>query len=455
MFGSIVGISEAHAWQEIAPDAHGDWLKLRDASFATFIALGDKRAAEHIIFENYTRGVQTGRDPWCYNYSRSSLVTNVQCMLDFYNQQVVDFADRCGELSKDSAEGVAKEIISKDPTRIKWTEDLIKDVSRGLQHDFNANSIRVSIYRPFTKCWMYSNQHLNWSRYMMPKILPDTGEENLVICVSGTGDKLAFSALISGVTPALHMVDIEGSQCFPLYLYDSAEPVGMPPQSGLFDVTRATQTECTRRAAITDAGLAHFKSAYPAESIGKEDLFYYVYGLLHSSDYRERYADNLSKELPRIPCVKTSVDFWAFSTAGRLLAELHLNYETVPMYTGATIDTGGKKLTDADYRVEKMRYGKSGKNKDLSTLHYNGKITVTGIPLEAYDYVVNGKPALDWVIERQCVKTDKDSGIVNDANDWAIDTMHNPRYPLDLFLRVITVSLETMKIVRSLPALEI
>ncbi|WP_042567708.1 type ISP restriction/modification enzyme, partial [Ralstonia solanacearum] len=201
-------------------------------------------------------------------------------------------------------------------------------------------------------------------------------------------------------------------------------------------------------------GVDNFQSAYPSEEISKEDVFYYVYGLLHSSDYRERYADNLAKELPRIPCVKTAADFWAFSKAGRKLADLHVSYETVEKYP-LQIVGGGLLLTDTDYRIEKMRYGKKGKDKDLTTLHYNDKITLTGIPLEAYDYVVNGKPALDWVVERQCVKTDKDSGIVNDANDWAVETMGNPRYPLELFQRVVTVSLETMKIVRSLPRLDI
>lgn len=210
----------------------------------------------------------------------------------------------------------------------------------------------------------------------------------------------------------------------------------------------------TRREAITDAGLAHFQSAYPGEIISKKDVFYYVYGLLHSPDYRERYADNLAKELPRIPRVKTAADFRAFSRAGRDLAALHVNYEQVPPYP-LTIEGGGLLLTDADYRVERMKYGKAGKDKDLTTLHYNDKITLTGIPLEAYDYVVNGKPALDWVVERQCVKTDKASGIVNDANAWATETMHNPKYPLELFCRVVTVSLETMKIVRALPRLAI
>lgn len=152
--------------------------------------------------------------------------------------------------------------------------------------------------------------------------------------------------------------------------------------------------------------------------------------------------------------MKRAADFWAFSKAGRDLAKLHLNYETVEPYP-VKIETAGGTLSAADYRVEKMRYGKKGKDKDLTTLIYNDKITLTGIPLEAYAYVVNGKPALDWVVERQCVKTDKDSRLVNDANDWAIETMGNPRYPLELFMRVITVSLKTMKIVRGLPGLEI
>lgn len=223
-------------------------------------------------------------------------------------------------------------------------------------------------------------------------------------------------------------------------------------QADLFETERQSK-KTTRRDAITDAGLAHFQAAYPGETISKRDLFYYIYGLLHSPDYRERYADNLAKELPRIPCVKTAVDFWAFSKSGRDLAALHVNYETVEKYPLQIL--GEENLTDADYRVEKMKYGKTGKDKDLTTLHYNAKITLTGIPLEAYEYIVNGKPALDWVVERQCVKTDKDSGIVNDANDWAIDTMQNPRYPLELFQRVITVSLETLQIVKALPKLDI
>jgi predicted helicase len=244
------------------------------------------------------------------------------------------------------------------------------------------------------------------------------------------------------------MVDIGVTQCFPLYLYDEqGEPGGNTDD--LF-ATVEHGGGFRRRDAITDEGLAHFRNAYPDEKMNKEDLFYYTYGVLHSPSYIERYADNLSKELARIPAVRKAGDFWAFSNAGRALADLHLNYETVEPYP-VTIEAKGT-LTDVDYRVVKMKFAKKG---DKTTVIYNDKITLKGIPEAAWDYVVNGKAALDWVMERQSVKTHKDSGIVNDANDWAIETMGNPKYPLELFQRVITVSLETQKIVESLPPLDI
>ncbi|HCA5150031.1 type ISP restriction/modification enzyme [Acinetobacter baumannii] len=218
--------------------------------------------------------------------------------------------------------------------------------------------------------------------------------------------------------------------------------------------TQQEQPKLVRKDGISDAGLEHFKRAYPEEVITKEDIFYYVYGLLHSEDYRTRFADNLTKELPRIPCVKQAKDFWAFSQAGRDLAYWHLNYENVEIYP-AQLDTGDvayEQLTDDDFYVEKMKFAKKGEKE---TVVYNPKITIRNIPLEAYEYVVNGKSALEWVMERQGVSVHKDSGIVNDANDWAIETMGNAAYPLELFLRVITVSLETMKIVKALPKLDI
>jgi predicted helicase len=237
------------------------------------------------------------------------------------------------------------------------------------------------------------------------------------------------------------------------------------------DALASTETtkELTRKDGITDAGLAHFADFYAptlaaGQTINKEDLFYYIYGLLHSDDYKSRFADNLTKELPRIPRVKKVADFWHFSQAGRDLADLHVDYESVAMYpvNFAQGNAVVQSLPDSDFYVTNMKFGKGsgvddeGKaiKHDKTRIEYNAKITLTNIPLEAYDYIVNGKSAIEWVMERQGVATHKDSGIINDANDWAIETMGNARYPLELLQRVITVSIETMKIVRALPKLD-
>jgi len=450
-YGSVEGISNNDGWQQISPDTHGDWLKQRDDGFDQFIALGDKKGGNLALFENYSLGVVTNRDAWCYNASCAAVTDNMKRMIGFYNAEVENFSHMHTALAKKERASRVDGFINTDATKISWTRALKQELLKDRRFIFDQSCLTPSVYRPFTKQWLYFNRNLNEMVLQMPRVFPDAAVMNLVICVTGNGAPV-FSSLITRVIPDIQL-QFNG-QCFPLYLYDEP-PMGAnkePSQAGLF----ATGTpQRKRRDAITNEGFAHFTAAYPGESISKEDVFYYIYGLLHSPDYRERYADNLGKALPRIPCVKSSTDFWSYSRAGRALAELHLNYETVPMHASAKIEHGSKPLTDADYRVEKMKFGKTGKDKDRTTVIYNGRITVTGIPLEAYDYIVNGKPAIEWVMERQCVKTDKDSGIVNDANDWAIETMNNPRYPLELLLRVVTVSLETMKIVRSLPPLEI
>lgn len=287
--------------------------------------------------------------------------------------------------------------------------------------------------------------------YKVPSIFTKERIENRAIMVPGLSSRTIFTPLMTKLIPDLNLAD-GGVQCFPLYLYDQQDE----EPGGLFE---GQSSGLQRRDAITDAGLAHFQAAYPGEEITKEDLFYYVYGLLHSPDYRDRYADNLTKELPRIPAVKTYADFRAFSDAGRRLGDLHVNYETVEPYP-VTYKQGTPEFWKIDdpksfYRVTKMKFAGKRGDTDKSTVIYNANITMTDIPLEAYDYVVNGKPALEWVMERQVVKTDKASGIVNDANDYANETIGDPAYPLDLFRRVITVSLETMKVVEALPKLDI
>ncbi|WP_186264126.1 DEAD/DEAH box helicase [Burkholderia gladioli] len=448
-YGSVGAIPE-NQWKRLVLDEYGDWFGQRDSNFEDFIVIGKKPGdAGLAVFSSYSMGVKSNRDDWVYGSSKKLLEENLMGMINFYNKEV-------GRYQGVSNSVGVEDFVSRDKSKIKWTSDVLGDLGKGKCHEFDGRDLVVSMYRPFTKQWLYSNKIWNWSRHLMAGYFPRDSGSNLAICVTGRGSTKEFSAFMVNVIPDLEVVS--KGQCLPYYLYETKGDVSgkdaRVPQTGLFDDSLTSTDLRGRREAITNEGLVLFQSAYPGEQISKEDIFYYVYGLLHSPDYRESYADNLSKELPRIPCMKTSVDFWAFSKAGRKLADLHVNYESVEIYP-LEIDSGGRRLTDTDYRVEKMRPGKNGKDKDLTTLVYNDKITVKGIPPEAYEYVVNGKSALDWVVERQCVKTDKDSGIVNDANDWAIETMNNPRYPLELFQRVVTVSLETMKIVKSLPRLDI
>lgn len=439
-FGSVAGIEH---WQQIMPDEHGDWLKQRDDSFNQFIVLGDKGEKSALaLFENYSNGVKTQRDAWAFNSSKTKLETNMSKMIGFYNAEVERFNAAYPELDAKARQTKVDGFINTDPARISWTVNLKQDLGKNSSYACETECIARSLYRPFTKQWLYYNRRLNERVYQMLRIFPGAGRDNLAINTTSAGG--LFSVLITDTLPS-KFVGEDVAQWLPLYLYEESaktakdELFAEPVEGGL-----------RRRDAITDAGLAHFQSAYPGEQICKEDLFYYVYGILHSPDYRERFADNLSKELPRIPAVKKAADFWAFSNAGRALADLHLNYETVEPYP-LTVEAKGT-LTYADYRVEKMKLAKKG---DKSTVIYNHRITLKGIPEEAWDYVVNGKAALDWVMERQAVRTDKASGIVNDANDWAVETMGNPKYPLELFQRVVTVSLETQKIVKALPKIDI
>uniref|UniRef100_UPI0035D0210E type ISP restriction/modification enzyme n=1 Tax=unclassified Bartonella TaxID=2645622 RepID=UPI0035D0210E len=464
-FGSIDGITRSKKdWQIITPDKHGDWIRQRDDSFETFLALGDKRPHEKKLFEIYSCGITTSRDAWAYNSSRAILAKNMGNMIAFYNSEAERFNNAYAHTDSKSRTKAVDNFVNSDTSKISWSLNIKKQLARGHILKFEEVGFVQSLYRPFTRQWLYYNRIFNEAIYQMPRIFPvEKMIKNTVIQVSAIGARSGFSVIMTKDLPDFHAIDT--GQCFPRYIYEdtTVSKDKNKKQTHLFLIsTEESKTAgLQKRDAITDEGLEHFKAAYPNETITKDDLFYYVYGLLHSEDYRSRYADNLCKELPRIPCVKSADDFWKFVTAGRELGHLHVNYETVEPYP-VTFKKGNPKQTEISnpekfYYVTEMKFAKikNSKEKDKSTVFYNSNITITDIPLEAYEYIVNGKPALEWVMGRQCVKTDKKSGIVNDANRYAVETIGNPAYPLELFQRVITVSLETMKIVKKLPKLEI
>jgi len=446
-FGSVQGITNANLWKLITPDSHNDWIGQRDDSFNKFIKMGDKdEAAGAGIFCNYSLGVATNRDAWCYNYSKVGMLDKMGGMIDFYNAELQRYE---ASASKNNAIEV-ENFLNNDPTKISWTDSLKNNFSKKIRHKLIQSNAVVATYRPFTKAWLYFDKFFNQRRYQMPQIFPNDVVKNRLICVTGRGATKDFCAFLVDKLPDLEMVS--KGQCFPLKLFEAQTSINS--DTDLFSEQEYSADGYIIKDGISDEGLRHFTDAYNGASITKEDLFYYIYGLLHSEEYKARYADNLSKELPRIPAVKKFDDFMAFSSAGRKLADLHLNYETVEPY--AVSFEGGalllNTLTDSDYYVTQMKFASKA---DKSTVIYNHKITIHDIPVEAYEYVVNGKPALEWVMERQAVTTHKDSGIVNDANLWARETMGDAAYPLKLFQRVITVSLETMKIVKALPKLDI
>ena len=456
-FGSIGGIEEAGKWQAITPDPHGDWLNQRDAGFDAFLPLGAKdKTTEVKLFETFSLGIATGRDAWCFNPSRQALATNMKAMIAAYNSELQRFNAAHPTADRRARAEAVDRFIDTDPRRINWPRALKADLAKNKPLVYEDTRLAPSLYRPFLRQWLYYDRRLDEMVYQMPRIFPmdGGGEGNRVIMIKQRSPAYSqFALMVSSVS---ELQSDGGTQCFPRWIYDAPEEagddelaLGTPPQGGTFQ----------RRDAITDAGLAHFQAAYPGEPITKDDLFHYTYGLLHSPDYRTRFADNLSRQLPRVPLVASAADFRAFVEAGQELADLHCGFEEADPCP-VTIAQGDLRLAHipdpvAYFRVEKMKFAGTRPNLDRTSVIYNRNITITGIPLDAYAYVVNGKPALEWVMERQCVKRDPASGIAWDANAFANETVGDPAYPFKLFCRVITVSLRTTEIVRSLPPLDI
>ena len=430
----------------IVPDAHGDWFNQRDDSYSCFMRIGGKKTEEKAIFKNFSLGVGTNRDVWAYASSKSSIEDKLRTCITFYNQEV--------EKKKQDP----NYIFSKDLTKISWIHPQRIGFEKSIKSNlFDKNKIHPAVYRPFIRQYLYFDRFWNNRVYQMPSIFPMNTTDNLVICSSGV-DNLVIcinqNAKDAGQIALMtdHIADLHfngDTQCFPRWLPGE--------QAKAAEETLDFGESSEIPSGFSPEALPHFQAAYPGKPITEDDLFYYIYGILHSEDYRTRYANNLMKELPRIPRVATYEQFMAFVEAGQELARLHVHFEDVDPYTGVKIEY--TKVGQPSYRVTQMKWGKiKGKTgnaaKDKTTLIYNDWITVKNIPLEAQEYVVNKKSALDWVVERACVSIDKASGIVNDFNDYAAE-MGSERYPLDLFLKVITVSLETMKIVKTLPKLEI
>lgn len=420
-------------WKEITPNEHGDWINHRSETFRLFTPIEpEKKFAKNSksFFETYAIGVATNRDAWVYNFSEKSVEHNMKSMIDFYNQQLQTVANT--------------DELDSNPNKISWTVNLKKDIERGNIHKYEE-CIRHSMYRPFEKQCLYYHKPFIERIGLSPKLFPTPNHKNLVICVSGIGASKDFSTMITDCIPDLQL-QFNG-QCFPLYWYDDRDSYIMDLFSQGLD---NENDKYIRNDGVTDWILAQCRKQYGYKTqITKEDIFYYVYGILHSPDYRSTFEADLKKMLPRLPLVESKEDFFAYSNAGRKLAELHLNYEKIEPYKECNVIYGNS----INYIVEKMRFGKiDSKTADKSVIYYNNAITIQNIPLEAYEYVVNGKSAIEWIMERYAVTTDSKSGITNNPNDWATE-QNEEKYILNLLLRVINVSMQTIEIVKSLPKL--
>ena len=405
--------------EQVDIDAKHTWLtEGLHAEFDTFIPMGTKTAkaakgtASDVIFKTYSRGVVTCRDAWTYSFNRNALIENVQQMIENYNAEVARWTQRTNR------ETNVDNFVVSDDTKISWSEALKRNLQRGKTAAFSQENVRESLYRPFTKSNLYFERMLTERVYVFPSIFPtsEAEKENLAICVSGIGNKGPFTPLMTKVIPCLGLLGAD--QCFPFYTYD--------------------EDGTNRQENITDWALSEFRTHYDDDTITKWDIFHYTYALLHHPVYREKYEMNLKRDLPHIPFTE---DFWGFSKAGAALADLHVNYESVPKYDKLrNIETPGMQV---NWDVEKMKL-----SKDKTQLTYNDFLTLDGIPAGVYDYKLGTRSALEWIVDQYRVKTDKRSGIVNDPN-----RAEEPRYIVDLIGRVIHVSLKTVEIVEGLPGL--
>jgi predicted helicase len=431
-------------WEDVTPNAEGDWIGQRSEIFSTFHPLS-LSSGDHadFTFAAQSLGLGTNRDAWVYNYSRQRIAENVASTIDFYNSQVEAFAAHCAARKITSPSVAdAEGFIDRDGKKISWSSSLIPKIARRKKITFNQDRIVSSLYRPFSRQAVYFDRDLNHRPGKLPQMFPSPGRRNYGFYINGINATAEFAVLATNCIPCLDLFG-KGGYFFPRYTYRELAI------DGGFDFDGADGDE--RVDNVTDAALSAYRKAYSDPSITKDDIFFYTYGLLHSPEYRDGFAADLKKSLPRIPRAR---GFRGFAAAGRKLSDLHLSYETATPYPGIVEDVkGATSVTPAAelYRVTKMKIPKVKGQPDRSTIIYNTRVTLSNIPEEAYRYQLGARSAIEWIIDRYQVKSDTASGIVNDPNDWSEEA----RYIIDLLKRIVTVSLETMKIVDALPALDI
>lgn len=412
-------------WTILTPNQEGDWINQRNEKFDTFIPLIDKnnKNNKNTFFNISSNGVVTSRDTWVYSYSKEQLEKQMRDTIKFYNTQI----DKIEKVRKKDENIDIEDIIDTNPNNISWSRALKNSLKKQVKDIYEAKDIALSMYRPFTKQNLYFNKLWIEIPSQQRKF-----EKYLSIGTIGIGGKHNFSSLI--LKEIGDFQTFQNANFYPLYYSEESS------NSTLF-----TSKE-NKQDGITDFIYNLTREKYGVPRITKEDIFYYVYGFLHNEDYRKEFESDLKKTIPKLPLVDEYQDFKKYSDIGRELAELHLNYETLERPEGVIVE--GEEL--GNYRVEKMSFIKKGV-KD--TIIYNSSITIKNIPLEAYDYQVNGKSAIEWIMERYAVTTNKDSGITNDPNLWC-DEHNDSKYILNLLLSIITLSLKTNELVKKLPKVE-
>ena len=401
------------------------------------------------IFHTGSLGLATGRDVWVYNSSENTLRRKVEAMVDFYNEQLVAFAAEAPGMRR-AAE--AKDFIDNNPARFSWTRADYQRIAKQIQYELHDDMIRVGIYRPFFKQALAFDQTLNAMTYRLPRLYPTPESENLGISIAGPGKSAPFGCIATNAIPELQV--LRNSKHYARWRYEDAPRTPM-----LVDAVPAG-----RVSNLNPQAVARFRAAL-GDDLTDDDVFYYVYGILHAPEFRSTFESSLKKEKPRVPLVESRAVFDAFAAAGRDLCDLHVGYESVDPYPLAEewvaeadpnanpdlLLVGASKMSYAKASAGGTGHGK--RDLDRSRLRYNDYLTLSGIPPEAHEYVLGTRSGIDWIIDRYYVKTDKASGIVNDPNLWGLER-GSPRYIVDLIKRVVTVSVRTVEIVAGLPSLE-